>query len=364
MAVKKIGLLTFHFPINYGALLQTYALKQYLSDKGYNVYTVNYFTKEQISDYTFWGKIKTIKGFCHYLLKIVFSFYYLNKRRKFRRFQLQHFALTKHYDKIEKVNFEYDVVLTGSDQVFNITKKSNLVYYQPFKKQNGQKKIAYSPSFGIDPESFLYKKDIIELLSDFDSLSCRETTGAAFMERVLDREIPSVVDPVYLLSKEEWEVIASKDRIKDDYILIYDLNGKENLIKIAQKISGTYKIVIVSTDYLAKLKYSRHKVYKIIIDAGIEEFIGLIKNAEYVITDSFHGISMSVIFGKKFYCFIALEKAAGRILSLLQNLSLETRIIRDIDKISVLEGTIENYHKCLTNLINKSKLYLNKSLDE
>lgn len=364
MAIKKIGILTYHFPVNYGALLQTYALKQYLSDEGYEVNIVNFFTKEQILEYSFFRRIKTMKDICHYMMKIIFSFHYLNKIKKFNRFQLQYFALTEHYKKIEEVDFGYDVVLTGSDQVFNLTKASNIIYYQPFKKLYGQKKVAYAPSFGINPESFLNSKEMIGLLSDFNHLSCRESLGAEYMEKILNKHVPSVLDPVYLLSKDEWRLIASEKRINDDYILIYDLNGKENLIKIAQSIPGNYKIVIVSTDYLAKLKYHRYKIHKIIIDAGIEEFIALINNAEYVVTDSFHGVSMSIIFEKKFYCFISLEKVADRILSLLQTLNLENRIIGNVGENIVCVNSLENYHERLADLIIKSKKYLNKSLNE
>lgn len=356
--MKTVGLLTFHFPINYGAYLQTYGLYSYIKETGNKIEIINYFTDEHMSRFDFYQKPKSIKEVISYVFKTPFLTSYLKKRAKFKKFADIQFEMTPRYKSLSEVPFKYDVVITGSDQVFNINHSDRLIYFQPFKKSKNQIKAAYAPSFGINNLDENIKNKIRNLVTDFDYLSCREELGAKFLADVSGKNTEHVLDPVFLADKDKWCSISSKRLIRDDYVFIYDLNGKKPLVEMAKKLAKNRKIVIISNDPMAQLK----KIYKgcdvFAKSAGIEDFISYIRYADVVITDSFHGTAMSVLFKKEFYTYIALQSASYRILSLLKLLSLEDRLINNLADFRELE--LVDYEGKLSELITKSKTYLNK----
>jgi hypothetical protein len=359
--MKKVGLLTFHYPINYGALLQTYATIKAVESEGYNVQVINYYSKDQIGHYDFYKKPQSIKNLFYYIIKTLFLFNYLTKKAKFNNFRKKHFNSTSYYSNAAEINFKkYDVVLTGSDQVFNLSKKDRLPYFQPFTKMHGQIKASYAPSFGISD----FDADTLQLMksyvTDFDYLCCREDLGAKLLSNLTGKAIQNVLDPVFLLNQKEWEKISSPRLVKENYIFIYDLNGKENLIEIAKRIKGDkkIKIVVLSNDPIASIRKAYKDTDKFFNFEGIEDFVSLIKYADYVLTDSFHGTAFSVIFRKPFYSYIALEKASARIYSLLDNLNIHNRIII---KSTIHNFTIEDIaynEEAINNKIQESKDYL------
>jgi len=350
--------------MNYGALLQTYALNLYIKNRGFDVEIINYYSNEHKAKYNFYQKPTSVRNFFYYIIKTIFIFSYLKKSYKFKRFRKCYFKLTRRYKNLDDVSFDYDKVMTGSDQVFNINYSDRYIYFQPFIKKNGQKKIAYAPSFGVNTIDKAFWEKIECLVKDFDHLSCRESDGSSFLKEMTGKDVPHVLDPVFLLNESEWSTIASKRFIKEKYLFVYDLNGKKSLIDIAKRIKNTEKIVLLSNDPIAKVREEYKGVDVFIQSAGIEEFVGLIKYSEAIVTDSFHGTAMSIIFRKPFYSFIALEKASFRILSLLKSLSLESRLIKNIetDIGSLPETGIEIDTSILNTLLYQSKLYLNNSL--
>lgn len=361
--MKKIGLLTFHFPINYGAVIQAYALDRYLKGIGHQVEVINYMPERHLKSYNYYRKVTSLKRIIHNVVNTPFLPHYLKKRDRFRRFQQKHFSLTERFKVYEEVLFDYDVVLTGSDQVFNINREERKVYFQPFTKRPNQKKIAYAPSFGISEFDDEFTAKIVDWVNDFDALSCRERSGAEYLSRITGKDVPDVLDPVFLLSKKEWTSISSERLVDEKYIFIYDLNGKKPLIDIARKIGKGYKVVMLSNDPIAKIRWSYRGVDRFIQSASVEDFISLMLNADYVVTDSFHGTAMSIIFKKEFFSYIALRAGASRIESLLGNISLEQRIIED------LEGfDIEKFDLCDFTLIHpliiQSKQFLNSAIND
>ena len=361
--MKKIGLLTFHFPINYGALLQAFALDRYLKGIGHQVEIINYMPERHLKSYNYYRKATSFKKIIHNIVKTPFFPHYLRKRDKFRNFQQNHFSLTERSKVYEKVLFNYDVVLTGSDQVFNINREERKVYFQPFTKEPNQKKVAYAPSFGISEFDDEFTAKIVDWVNDFDALSCREKSGAEYLSQLTGRDVPNVLDPVFLLSKKEWADKASKRLIDEKYIFIYELNGKKPLIDIARKIGEGYKIVMLSNDPIAKIRWAFKGVGKFIQSASIMDFISLMQNADYVVTDSFHGTAMSIIFEKEFFSYIALKSGASRIESLLSNISLEQRIIEDVERFDLKEFDLCDF-TLIHPLIIQSKQFLNSAIND
>lgn len=361
--MKKVGLLTFHFPLNYGAFLQTFGLQEYVKGRGHDIEIINYYTDSHMRRFDFWKKPSGFKELIFLFVKSLFFRSYLKKKKKFKSFSDNRFSLTARYSELEDVSFDYDIVLTGSDQVFNINHFDRLIYFQPFKKREGQLKTAYAPSFGINELNDEISTRIENYIQDFDFLSCREKSGKDFLSKISDINVEHVLDPVFLLSSEEWSSISSQRLIKEKYIFIYDLNGKKPLVDKAKELANGRKIAIISNDPIASLRSSYSGCDIFIKSAGIEDFISLVKYSDFVITDSFHGTAMSILFNKDFYTFIALKSASMRIYSLLSLFSLESRIF-DKDSINEvsLDNDIKNYDLVLNQLIHDSKKYLNQFL--
>lgn len=356
--MKKIGLLTFHFPINYGAVLQTYGLFTYLKKKGFDVTIINYYSDRHADRYKFYHRPKSIKNLLYYIVKTGFLCNHISKKKKFDHFRNKHFKLTKRYKSASKTPFDWDIVLTGSDQVFNINNSDRITYFQPFKKKANQIKAAYAPSFGIHNFNEEIKEKISHLVNDFDFISCRESLGAEFLSEIKGKKVEHVLDPVFLLDAQEWSSIASDRIIKEKYLFVYDLNGKKPLIDIAKKLRADHKIVVLSNDPIASLKKEYRGVDVFIKSAGISDFISLIKYADAVITDSFHGTVMPIIFEKPFYSYISLETASSRIIDILTTLSMEKRLVKSIESITEI-GNFNKPEK-LKELITASEKFLHQ----
>lgn len=328
---KKIGLLTFHRSENYGALLQAYALQQVLVDKyQYNLQIIDYVSRDTLQSYAIFniGHSSIVKKLALFFLTLYRYPELKRKKNKFRFFINQKLFLTseKYTKSLELYNNPptFDFYLTGSDQVFNPERKDRNIYYLDFAKGA---KIAYAPSFGISFFSEKQKNEIFDYLKEYKSLSCRENAGADFISKIINKKTETVLDPVFLLDVKEWKRILLLPK-KENFIFVYDLNGGDDLIYLANKIKEKTGFKIIC---LTRKVYKKYNVDKQIYDLGPSEFLGYISKAAYVVTDSFHGISFSIIFKVKFIPYIALSKASSRIETLLSSLKLSNLLIRKVD---------------------------------
>lgn len=365
MEIKKIGIITFHTADNYGAVYQTYALQNYI-ENNYNVKVeiIDFCTKKHLSAYNIFRR-KSNSYIKNIVLQLITLFRYKqlhDKKEKFRVFRDKYFHLSeKKYQSedelLNKIEL-YDIYITGSDQVFNPNNEFLRGYYLDFPKKNS-KKIAYAPSFGISNFSDDISKKILPYLVDFDYLSCRESDGAKYMSSLLNKNIPVVVDPVFLLNKISWEKIMKIPKIDRKYIFVYDLCGGENLILLSQKIKKSTGLnIICATNNIRKRYNDCVSKYNI----GPAELIGYINNAEYVVTDSFHGTSLSLILGTKVISYIALKHASGRLVSIMGQLGLTNQIVEDLNSFKIENIDFNEYQSKLDNFISESKRFLLNSL--
>lgn len=297
---KNTATITFHKAINYGAILQAYALQRSILNLRVNNEIINYDCKA-ISDGHKLFNMKSIKTFLKSL--IGFKMYY-NKRRKFNLFIKKHIILTSSVDKNvlkgEEFNNKYDVFITGSDQVWNyeITKLDD-AYFLNFVKDKNKIK-SYAASFGISCIPEKYKLEYKNYLKRFSSILVREKTGVGIVKNLIDTKVNIVLDPVFLLNKDSWDKIVFKtkfDNIKDQYILVY---MRTPYIKLfAEKLSIKYKIPIFNIEEL--ILKNKNKVGNTESELGPEEFISAIKNAKFVVTASFHAIIFSIVYNKEFF---------------------------------------------------------------
>lgn len=333
MDTKKIGILTFHRAINYGAVLQTFALQNYISlTEKSQVYVIDFFTKIQEESYYNYKRFPFgIKKIIFYLL---FYYHRAEKRKqKFDRFVSEKLILSpqKYGDELSFLANppKYDIVISGSDQVFNPKNKYRKVYYLDYLKRKGERKISYAASLGVSSYSSSDEIDIKRMLSDFDALSCRERQGAKAIQS-LGLLVTHVFDPVFLFNNKEWSRLLNLDKyndkfnLPDKYIFVYDLNGGSALIKKADQLSLQLGLPVYCLTYNLLQRYHLKNIY---YNLGPEEFLYFISRASFVLTDSFHGTAFSIIFRKPFFSYIAMKSNSSRLSSLLSTLGLMDRLI-------------------------------------
>lgn len=361
---KKILIATFIYT-NYGGILQAYALQSYLSQyNNLEVTNLNFRTKEHENEsslFYLYGSFKSRIGQLIFILLRCRGLYMRIKRTK--EFKKRYFKFTKLYrtenEFLECPPFA-DIYISGSDQVFNPEGKYKNVFYLSFPKGNSRK-VSYAASFGIRDLSALNNSIYKTLLNDFDSLSFREQDSAKLINVLLNKNSNWVLDPTFLLTQDEWKKVCVQPLIKEKYIYVYALAEEEVLLKIAKKIQAEtgYKIIFTRNNTRNFLKAD-----KFIYGAGPSEFLGLIMDAEYVVTDSFHGLVFSVIFKRQFYVYISRPDYSVRIMNLIELVN-GMEYLFDESNISGFKFSRDksslNFVK-LDEMVKKSKQFINNEI--
>ena len=344
--MKHIALFTIYI-CNYGAVLQTYALKTFIENsfKDFKVTVIDFYSHEHYRIFTTATK-NILKKIVKYGIILLHYNSLLKRNNREKRFISKEFNLSDRYLDIEALLHnmpKFDYYLTGSDQVFNENSKYLELFFQQFECNSGIK-VAYAPSFGKSNFSEEERLRLKSLTKDFDYLSCRESDGADMLSQVHGKDIPCVMDPTLLLTADEWGKMMILPKSDKPYLLVYDLNGGERMLNIAKRIANDYNLKVYCITRHAEVCYIYKNIDKVIYNAGPREFVGYFANASYVVTDSFHGTAFSIIFRKSFNTYIAVEKASQRIKSLLNTCGLNSRMI---DNPEVFDASKNCY--CLFN---------------
>ena len=301
MVNKSCRLITFHTPVNYGAVLQATALFTYVSKSFTNTQIIDYDTKQLRKKYPLFRKSKGIVGcfwFVHDLCHLASS---LTKKYKFRLFLKKHCKFTKKYKTFHSIKqsfFDCDFLITGSDQVFRPNRdfeERNIFYLD---LNTNAKKLSYAASFGgVDVEKD-NAEEIMGYLSSFSYVSVREKSGLDTLNKIgFSGEL--VIDPVFLLDKNEWKNSFSKKNIKKtNYILYYALIDNPTYHKYVECLSHLLRKQVI---VIGSLNFKPFKRCKYVRACGPKTFISLVEGADYVFTSSFHGVAFSLIFGKQFF---------------------------------------------------------------
>lgn len=332
----KIGLLTFHTAANFGAALQAYALQEFLEESGYDVEYLDYqnHTRRMAYDMRYHVKecLKTrrfVEAFIFVLGAPVMNM----RKKKFDKFYKKylHISPKTYYTpkELETVNSLYDKFIVGSDQVWNPRNNGRDISYLLNFVEDKSKTISYSSSFGIMEVPDFIKDDYIRCLKQIQYISTREQTGVNIIKNLTGRDAKLVLDPVFLLTKEQWQKLASDCLIKGDYIFSYtNRKGQmENFIKTTgytMKGIKHHKLSRFTTigDFFSpsvKVKY----------DMSPTEFLANVNGAKLVVSASFHCISLSIILNKPFVCFLTGDDGKDeRIKTLLTHFDLMDRVYR------------------------------------
>lgn len=374
--MKTIGIITIHKINNYGSVLQAYALQKECEELGYQAEIIDYDFPNDFHRNKAIEKSPNTQSNEPKWIKYLYAHAILRQHKGIRNFveRYQHLSERK-YHQVEEFAPpkmpSYDVYLTGSDQLWNpnhcFGDPTFMLHFAP----DNALKVSYAACFGVNaiPEDLqiVYKK----LLGRYKHISVRENSGANVIRNLIGKEAEVVLDPTLLLDKEDWNGIATKKRIvKKKYILCYFLNYSfnafpyvDNLAKEIQKQTG-YEIVRVARPP-HKLQLS-HTTYK--IGASPEEFLALIRDAEIILTTSFHGTAFAVNYGKPLFSIVKDRNSSDdRQTSLLHNLGLDAQILAVDDnypQVSQAIYDVEVEQEKLNQLRSASKQFLERALKD
>lgn len=367
--MKKIGIITFHSAHNYGAMLQVYALQKILNNNGV-VKVINY--KNPIIDYQY-RIIKldksNLKSFvCSIKNNILYLRKNIKRYKSFNNFMNDKIELTSVYtteDDLKKNPPQFDIYVTGSDQVWNsqITQGLKDSYTLLFG-DNSVKRISYAASIGNELIESNEAAEYKEKISNIDRISVREETAKKVLKKIINKPIEVVLDPTLLLKKEEWEnETKSMKSLKGKYILAYVVAKDEEYYKILNELSSRTRLKIV---HFSKNNIGYNNVLKSAYTEGPLEFVNLIKNAEYVVCTSFHATVFSIIFNKKFFV-VPHRKTGARVTNLLDKLNISNRAVNSLEEFNKMDYNSEiNYkevNSILENERQKSIDWLNNSIN-
>lgn len=324
---NKIAILTFHSAYNYGAVLQAYALQEYCNKNLGDTQILDYHNSDIDKSYSkpcFKDLVHNPKRF---FFRWIQSTLFKKKNLCIDHFRKEYLRLTRRYNlnNIKMANCESDIFITGSDQVWNhLIIGRDTTFFLDFTEPQ-KKTCSYAASIGVDniPEEFawLYKNAITHI----QTISVREKTGVQALASIGVNDVEVMPDPTLLLAKEQWESLAVNPNVKGKYILVYKITKADKLLKFAKMLSKRtgLPVIYIPNDLKSGI------IGKLKLNVGPMEWLGYIKNAEYVVTNSFHGSVFSILFGRKFFSEVSekVNPSTSRLLNLLSLFGLEDRII-------------------------------------
>ncbi|WP_309121654.1 polysaccharide pyruvyl transferase family protein [Paenibacillus sp.] len=365
----KICTITCHDVYNHGASLQAYGLMRYLINLGYEVEIIDY-KPDYLSRHYKLFAISSPKWEKNLFTKLLYlgakvpgRVVSLKRKRAFDAFKAKHLALTparyNTNDELKRNPPEADIYLCGSDQIWNTLHRngSDPAFYLDFVPE-GKVRAAYAASFATESIHDRYKPFVKEKVSKLDGIGVREKSGVAILHQMQIHQAVNVVDPAFLLDDSEWNRLGTAS-IPGDYVLVYDFDDSSLIRRIAESLAKRWSCKIYAVNG-GKSKYA-NKYFQY---EGPETFVSLVRDAKFVISNSFHAAVFSIIYEKNFAIVNRTEAINTRMRDLLDDLGLLDRLVGEYVGIDELCRDIE-YRKVKTILnrkIQESKGYLNTIL--
>lgn len=332
----KIGLLSFHTAANFGAALQAYALQDFLESKGFDVEYLDYQNhyRRMVYDMPYRIKVCIRNGKIIDALTFALGLPIMNiRKRKFVKFSQKylHISSKTFYtpQELKASNCLYNKFIVGSDQVWNPRNNGRDISYLLDFVEDKSKTISYSSSFGILEVPDFLREDYARCLSQIQYLSTREQSGVNIIKEITGRDAKLVLDPVFLLTKEQWKILAY-DSPEDGEFLFSYTNRKDQMANFL-KTTG-YDISSMKHHKLSRYTTIRdfiNPLIKVKYDMSPIEFLSNISGAKLVISASFHCISLSIILNRPFICFLTGDDGKDeRLKTLLTHFGLWDRVYR------------------------------------
>lgn len=376
---SKIGLITLYRE-NYGSILQCYSLKLFLNSLN-NECDVLYLKDDENLFH-----LDVIKRKIKILIKVIFNPSFL-RFLLFSKLGLNKNSLTKESEskmdtfvgsflkpqcvlsadlKKNEWQNQYDYFVVGSDQIWNVghfVQPFSFLQFAPRKKR-----IAVAVSFGISKIPWINQRNLRTALSGFDLISVREETGVEIVKKYSNSKVCRIADPTFIYNADEWRDIAKNTKpTQKKYILFHFLNEPNQIaVESVKWLSERLNLDVVAVGYNYEvLKSVNRFVY---MDGDPWDYVSLIDNAEYVLTDSFHTCLFSVNFDKKFFVFnrrYVVLSQNSRINDMLNRFSLQDRLVSDIETLKnkyleslpkPVKNAVEDERTNIRNFVKKSIL--------
>ncbi len=335
MANRIIGILTFHRATNYGALLQAYALQKVIEMIGFEVRVIDYRCRGvgkyfiSLDGASFFVRFRRLLYNCYLLVQYPFRY----KRRKV------YTAFTEKYLYLSEPNYylsdeKWSCFVMGSDQVWNIclTGGFDKYFYGDFPVAQGTKKVGYAVSASENLQESMGNPQCLEALHNFDAIGCREKELLEIIKDKVSCPTGLVLDPTLLGGRKIFdELVTDKYKNVKPYLLVYQMNTSKNteVLDLANKLAEERGWDVREIPSILNYK-------KMLTQKGWNqwttpvEFVDLYRNAQFVITTSFHGVAFSLIFNKPFYQYSINDKIDARADDLLKKVGLEDRKIVNV----------------------------------
>lgn len=372
MKKHKVCLATWHTSLNYGTCIQAYALAEYLRNNGFDVYIPDSFRY-------YYGLKHPFETLSNVMMKL---------RRK-RNDNIVSTELKDRYDARYRKNEEFaremsgvisfssrqeyhsiisntDIFVSGSDQIWNpgyVTPPMLLSI-----ADNSRQKIAYGSSIGVseipDNKLRIYRK----YLPRFEYIGVREEIAKIVLSKIIEEsKIQVVLDPSFLLTKDEWEQIAQKpDGVEENksFVFCYFIGNSDRWVNDVDRYSKRYPCEVVCMPSEAMIIPSQ---FNCIIDAGVKEFIWCLLHAKLVVTDSFHATALSINFHTNFITYKRFEDSDkqsqnSRIINILNTFDLQNRLHNNGEPIEDIEQYFEHSQLILDSLRKESSDFLRKGV--
>lgn len=339
---KNISLVTIFDTINFGTYLQAFATAIKLQELGANVEIIWYERKHHWYRFPFENKFHILR-----YLTYLYACYTHNKsyfqKRECRKFVSRHARVSKLYYTYEEIKCNLpkaDVFVTGSDQVWNTIHNFGIepVYYLDFVPDN-KKKVALSASIGMKEWDPVHKAESKYLLQRYDAISVREFDAVNMLSEIGIKS-QKVVDPTFLLSREEWSKYAKPYNHAKPYVLVYSVEGgvcDAIISKTARQVASHLKADVIEVNYVGEDKQIPDCDLRFYY-ATPETFLSLMLGASYTVVSSFHGTAFSINLKIPFIS-VAPERFSSRIDSLLRQTGLTNRKIAEHDE-NIVNGLL------------------------
>ena len=371
---RKIGIITmYHNSINYGGVLQAYALAKFLKNQGYDAEQVRF-----VSKLTEWQKVKILfdRGIkcatkdvlrnARWVVRKMLFFRrnsviklddaFSSYRSAFTRFGesfVPHSSVVYNGKTIKKANGEYDVFITGSDQVWNFA-WYNPIYFLDFATKN-KEKISYAASISMDSLNNKQRGIFKRSLKKYSAVSVREEKAASLISDISPKQPVVVLDPTLLLAKNDWYSLAKNEIKCDNYVFCYFIGSNEAGRRLAKEFAQNHGLKLIGISVYHNFDELDIKLK----DAGPEEFLSYLKNAKYVFTDSFHAVVFSKIFEKQYFVFNRDERGSmsSRIRTITSLFETEERFCHgERENLGYIESLSDiDYTKSLLKFEEKKK---------
>lgn len=361
----KICTITCHDVYNHGASLQAYGLLKYLTDCGHDVEIIDY-KPDYLSNHYKLFHISNPKWERNLATKTVYvtaklpeRIFSLRRKKAFDRFKAKYLRVTKtryrSNDELKSNVPHADAYLCGSDQIWNSLHRNGRdpAFYLDFVPEQ-RIKASYAASFATDSIADEYKPKVKAWVERLDGVAVREKSGVSILHSLDIARATGVVDPVFLLGPEAWNQLGA-DEVQEKYIVVYDFDRSELIRRIALDISKTtgWKIYALHAD-------QNGYADKTFESAGPGTFVSLVRNAQVVISNSFHAAVFSIIYEKQFVIVNRKEAINTRMRDLLDDLKLSHRLVDERYNVQMLLSKIDytESKRILQGKIRASKLYL------